>query len=126
MPFRNGNILAIAASYAEIIEAEAIFIGAVQADSSGYPDCRLEFIQAMETAINLGTKPETHIKIIAPLVNMTKSQIVSQSLALHAPLELTWSCYQNQDEACGVCDSCALRLRGFEQAGVSDPIKYAK
>ena len=124
VPFRNGNILAIAASYAEVIGAEKIYIGAVQADSSGYPDCRLSFIEAMETAINLGTKPETNIKIVAPLVDMTKSDIVKKSIELEVPLEKTWSCYQSEDLACGVCDSCALRLRGFKQAGFEDPIKY--
>ncbi len=124
VPFRNGNILAIAASYAEVIGAEALFLGAVQSDSSGYPDCRTEFIKAMEKAINLGTKPETNIKIIAPLVDMTKADIIKKSFELDSPLHLTWSCYQGSHKACGVCDSCALRLRGFKQAGFDDPIEY--
>ena len=126
VPFRNGNILSIAASWAEAIGGVSIFIGAVQADSSGYPDCRMDFIEAFEKAINLGTKPETQIKIFAPLVNLTKKDIVLESIRLGSPLELTWSCYQNSEEACGICDSCALRLRGFQQAEIEDKIKYKK
>jgi 7-cyano-7-deazaguanine synthase len=124
VPFRNGNILSIATSYAEVINATKIFIGAVEEDSSGYPDCRENFFAAFQKAINLGTKPETNLKIITPLIHLSKSEIVKEGVRLNAPLEKTWSCYQSEDLACGVCDSCALRLRGFEQAGVIDPIKY--
>ncbi len=124
VPFRNANILSACVSWAEIIKAEAIFIGAVFEDSSGYPDCRPDFFKAFETAVNLGTKPETHIKIETPIIHMKKSGIIKRGLELNAPLELTWSCYQNEDEACGVCDSCALRLRGFQELGVEDPVKY--
>jgi len=124
VPFRNGNILAIAVSWAEVIGAEAIFIGAMQLDSSGYPDCRREFFEAFSAAVNLGTKPETRIAIITPLMDMTKKDIVTEGMKLGVPFDLTWSCYQDSDTACGVCDSCALRLRGFAKAGVEDPIKY--
>jgi 7-cyano-7-deazaguanine synthase len=124
VPFRNGNILSIATSYAEVINATKIFIGAVEEDSSGYPDCRENFFAAFQKAINLGTRPETNLKIITPLIHLSKSEIVKEGVRLNAPLEKTWSCYQSEDLACGFCDSCALRLRGFEQAGVIDPIKY--
>ncbi len=124
VPFRNGNLLSIAASWAESIGARAIFIGAIEQDSSGYPDCRLSFIEQMEKAVNLGTKPETNIKIIAPLVDMAKSEIVTEGMKLGLPFELTWSCYKQSGKACGVCDSCALRLRGFRKAGFRDPLEY--
>ncbi len=124
VPFRNGNILSIAASWAEVIGAGKIFIGAVEEDSSGYPDCREDFFRPFEKALNLGTKPQTRLRIITPLIHLAKADIVRKGLELNAPLELTWSCYQNEDKACGICDSCALRLRGFEQAGVEDPIEY--
>lgn len=124
VPFRNANILSIAVSWAEIIGAEKIFIGAVEEDSSGYPDCRADFFEAFNRAIALGTKPDTRIEIKTPVIGMNKAQIVQKGMELKAPLHLTWSCYQNEDKACGVCDSCALRLRGFEQAGVADPIPY--
>ena len=124
VPFRNANILTACVSWAEVIKAEAIYIGAVSEDSSGYPDCRSEFFKAFETVINLGTKPETTIKIETPIINLYKSEIVKRGLELKAPLELTWSCYQSEDAACGVCDSCALRLRGFQQADIDDPINY--
>lgn len=124
VPFRNGNILSACVSWAEVIDAGAVFIGAVYEDSSGYPDCRPEFFDAFQKAINIGTKPETKIKLVTPVINMSKKEIVLKGFELNAPLELTWSCYQNEDEACGVCDSCALRLRGFKQAGKEDPIKY--
>ncbi len=124
VPFRNANILAIATSWAEVIGATKIFIGAVQDDSSGYPDCREEFFKAFHEVIEHGTKPETHIEIITPLLHLTKSQIVRKALELKAPLHLSWSCYQNEERACGVCDSCALRLRGFQMAGFEDPIPY--
>lgn len=124
VPFRNGNILAIAASWAEVIGARALFIGAMQLDSSGYPDCREEFFKAFQSAINLGTKPDTHIEIIAPIINYSKKDIVTKAVELHVPLELTWSCYKESGKACGTCDSCALRLRGFAQAGIEDPVDY--
>lgn len=124
VPFRNANILAIATSWAEVIGARKLFIGAVQEDSSGYPDCREEFFQAFNKVIELGTKPDTHITIETPIIHMKKWEIVKKGVELKAPLHLTWSCYQNEDKACGVCDSCALRLRGFQLAGVEDPIPY--
>ncbi len=124
VPFRNANILTAAVSWAEVIGAKAVFIGAVYEDSSGYPDCRPNFFEAFQKAVDLGTKPETEIKIRTPIIHMTKAQIIKKGLELNAPLHLTWSCYQNEDEACGVCDSCALRLRGFQELGVEDPIPY--
>lgn len=124
VPFRNGNILSVCASWAEILGATKIFIGAVFEDSSGYPDCRPDFFKAFEHAVNLGTKPGTNIEIVTPIIHLRKSEIISKGLELNAPLNLTWSCYQNEDEACGVCDSCALRLRGFQQLGIEDPIPY--
>ena len=124
VPFRNANILSVCVSWAEVIEAEAIFIGAVYEDSSGYPDCRPEFFNAFENVIDFGTKPETKIVIATPIIHFSKEDIVKKGFELDAPLNLTWSCYQNEDEACGVCDSCALRLRGFQLAGIEDPIKY--
>ncbi|GAB4180776.1 MAG: 7-cyano-7-deazaguanine synthase QueC [Calditrichia bacterium] len=124
VPFRNGNILSIAASWAEVLDARHLFIGAVEEDSSGYPDTRMEFLKAMENAINLGTGPEFHGSIHAPLIHMKKKDIVKKGVELEAPLHLTWSCYRNEDEACGVCVSCALRLRGFQAAGIEDPIPY--
>ena len=125
VPFRNGNFLAIAASWAEVIGAEKIYIGAVEEDSSGYPDCRRVFFDAFERVLDSGTKPSTSIRIVTPVIHLKKSEIVKRSLALGAPLELTWSCYQSEDRACGHCDSCALRLRGFREAGITDPIPYA-
>lgn len=124
VPFRNANILSACVSWAEVIGAEKIFIGAVYEDSSGYPDCRPEFFKAFEKIIELGTKPSTNIRIEVPIINLSKAEIVKKGIELNAPLNLTWSCYQNEEEACGVCDSCALRLRGFEQAGVKDPVPY--
>lgn len=124
VPFRNGIFLSMSAAVAEKEGAEAISIGVVEEDSSGYPDCRESYIESMQESINLGTKDSTHIKIHMPLVNLKKSQIVQKSLALRVPLHLTWSCYKNEDKACGVCDSCRLRLNGFTLAGVEDPIEY--
>jgi 7-cyano-7-deazaguanine synthase len=124
VPFRNGIFLSMAAAIAEKEGAEVIAIGVVEEDSSGYPDCRESYIEAMQKAINLGTKDETKIAIKMPLVHLKKSQIVEEALKLHVPLELTWSCYKNEERACGVCDSCRLRLNGFEKAGVKDPIAY--
>ncbi len=125
VPFRNGIFLSIAAAVAEKHGAQALFIGVVEEDSSGYPDCRESYITKMQEAINLGTKDETNIEIKMPLVSLKKSQIVQKSLELGVPLEDTWSCYQAEEKACGLCDSCRLRLRGFEQAGMKDPIRYA-
>lgn len=126
VPFRNANILAVAASWAEVIGAVRIFIGAVEEDSSGYPDCRRVFYDAFEKSINLGTKPGTKIKIETPIIGFTKKQIVEYSYKMNSPLHLTWSCYKTGAKACGECDSCALRLRGFRQAGKKDPIAYRK
>lgn len=126
VPFRNANILAIATSWAEVIGATDIFIGAVEDDSSGYPDCRASFFKAFNAVIREGTKPETKLSIKTPLIKMNKMQIVRKGAELETPLQLTWSCYQNEKRACGVCDSCALRLRGFQQAGLSDPILYVQ
>jgi 7-cyano-7-deazaguanine synthase len=124
VPFRNGIFLSIAAAIAEKHGAEAIVIGVVEEDSSGYPDCRESYIRAMEKAINLGTKEETRIHIEMPLVHLRKSQIVSKALEIGVDLGHTWSCYKEEEVACGVCDSCRLRLEGFRGAGVSDPIPY--
>jgi 7-cyano-7-deazaguanine synthase len=124
VPFRNANILAMATSWAEVIHANRIFIGAVEEDSSGYPDCRKEFYDAFNLVIRLGTKPNTHIEIVTPVIEMKKWEIVIRGMELEAPFELSWSCYQSNDVACGVCDSCALRLRAFERAGIRDPIEY--
>lgn len=124
VPFRNANILTACVSWAEVIGAEAIFIGAVFEDSSGYPDCRPDFFDAFNSVINFGTKPDTKIKIKTPIIHLNKNEIIEKGTELNAPLNLTWSCYQNEDEACGVCDSCALRLRGFQQRGIEDPIPY--
>ena len=124
VPFRNGVFLSIAGAIAEKHAAQVLSIGVVEEDSSGYPDCREGFIQSMERSINLGTKEETEIRIAMPLVHLKKEQIVSEALKLHVPLELTWSCYKNDEKACGVCDSCRLRLKGFERAGARDPIDY--
>jgi len=124
VPFRNGIFLSMAAAIAEKEGAEAIAIGVVEEDSSGYPDCRESFIESMQRSINLGTKDDTDISIEMPLVHLKKSQIVKYALELDVPLHLTWSCYKSEDKACGVCDSCRLRLRGFEEAGAKDPIEY--
>jgi len=126
VPFRNGIFISIATALAEKYGAEALFIGVVEEDSSGYPDCRDTYIESMEESINLGTKDETKLKIKMPLVHMKKSEIVLKSVELSVPLEDTWSCYKNEDEACGICDSCRLRLNGFEKAGIVDPIRYIK
>ena len=125
VPFRNAHFLAAAVSWAEVIGAHHIYIGAVFADSSGYPDCRPEYYEAFNELVRRGTKPETHIEIVAPLIAMHKHEIIRRGMELGAPLHLTWSCYRNSDLACGTCDSCALRLRAFAEAGVVDPIPYA-
>ncbi|MDD2291000.1 MAG: 7-cyano-7-deazaguanine synthase QueC [Aliarcobacter sp.] len=124
VPFRNGIFLSITAAIAEKEGATAMYIGVVQEDSSGYPDCTDEFISKMEKAINQGTKEETKIEILTPLVHLSKAQIVQEAIKLNVPLEHTWSCYKEEKEACGVCDSCRLRLNGFKIAGVKDPISY--
>jgi len=125
VPFRNAHLLSIATSWAEVVQAKRIYIGAVAEDSSGYPDCRPEFYDAFQHAIEAGTKPETQIEIVTPVIYMRKSEIVKRGIELGAPLELTWSCYQGESVACGRCDSCALRLRAFREAGAEDPIAYA-
>lgn len=124
VPFRNANMLAIATSWAEVLGANSIYIGAVSEDSSGYPDCRPEFYEAFEKTIEKGTKPDTNIKIKTPIIKLSKAEIVKKGLELNAPIHLSWSCYRSEDLACGTCDSCALRLRGFAQAGVTDFIAY--
>lgn len=124
VPFRNAHLLSIATSWAEVINARSIYIGAVAEDSSGYPDCRPEFYEAFEKAIVAGTRPETVIEIRTPVIHLKKADIVLRGQTLRAPLELTWSCYRSEDKACGTCDSCALRLRAFRQAGIVDPIPY--
>lgn len=126
VPFRNANMLAIATSWAEVLKANSIYIGAVAEDSSGYPDCRPGFYAAFERAIDEGTRPETRIKIRTPIIDLSKAEIVRKGIELNAPLSLSWSCYRNENLACGACDSCALRLRGFERAGVEDPIGYER
>ena len=125
VPFRNANMLAAAVSWAEVLGAGAVFIGAVEEDSSGYPDCRREFYAAFNETIRQGTKPETRITIQTPVIGLGKREIILRGTALNAPFHLTWSCYQREDIACGLCDSCALRLRAFRSAGIQDPIPYA-
>lgn len=125
VPFRNAHLLATAVSWAEVLGASAIYVGFVEEDSSGYPDCREVFLEAFQLAANLGTRPTTRLSLKAPLVHLNKAEIVARGIELGAPLHLTWSCYQGETEACGHCDSCLLRLRGFQRAGVVDPIPYA-
>lgn len=124
VPFRNTIILSLAVSWAEKLGAELIAIGVNALDYSGYPDCRPEYIQAFQRVAELGTKPEYAPRIYTPLQDLTKAEIVKKAMELKVPLELTWSCYQNSEKACGICESCALRLRGFKEAGVQDPIPY--
>jgi 7-cyano-7-deazaguanine synthase len=124
VPFRNANMLSIAVSWAEVTGAESIHIGAVEEDSSGYPDCRKVFYDAYQKVIETGTRYEHPIRIVTPLIDMSKADIVMEGLRIGAPLHLTWSCYKNEDRACGRCESCALRLRGFQRAGVKDPVEY--
>ena len=126
VPFRNANLLVAAVSWAEVLGASTVFIGAVWEDSSGYPDCRPEYFDAFSKVVELGTRPETNIEIVTPLISLQKDEIVRRGIALGAPLHLTWSCYQNEEVACGNCDSCALRRRAFDRAGVQDPIPYQK
>lgn len=124
VPFRNAHLLSAAASWAEVLGATGIFVGAVWEDSSGYPDCRPVFYEAFEEAIRQGTRPETDIRIVTPVIALTKAQIVRRGVDLAVPFEKTWSCYQSQERACGACESCVLRLKGFADAGVRDPIPY--
>jgi 7-cyano-7-deazaguanine synthase len=124
VPFRNAHFLSAAVSWGETIGASAIFIGAVSEDSSGYPDCRSEYYQAFSRVIREGTRPETHIEIVTPVIALRKSEIVRRGAELGAPLDRTWSCYQFDDAACGTCDSCRLRLRAFAEAGLRDPVAY--
>jgi 7-cyano-7-deazaguanine synthase len=124
VPFRNAHFLSVAVSWAEAIGAGAVYIGAVAEDSSGYPDCRAEYYQVFEELVRVGTRPETQIEIATPVILLKKSEIIRRGIELGAPLDLTWSCYQNEDRACGVCDSCLLRLQAFREAGVTDPLPY--
>jgi 7-cyano-7-deazaguanine synthase len=125
VPFRNAHLLATCVSWAEVLGATAIFVGFVEEDSSGYPDCREAFLKSFEQTANLGTRPETKLTFHAPLIHLRKADIVRKGRELGAPLQLSWSCYQGEEEACGHCDSCHLRLRGFKEAGFPDPIPYA-
>jgi 7-cyano-7-deazaguanine synthase len=125
VPFRNAHFLAVAVSWAEVLGAEKVYIGAVEPDSSGYPDCRPAYYRAFNEVVKTGTKDGT-IEVVTPLIAMRKRDIVTLGLELGAPFDLTWSCYQRQDRACGVCDSCVLRLRAFHEAGARDPIPYAE
>jgi len=125
VPFRNAHFLAVAVSWAEVLGAEKVYIGAVEPDSSGYPDCRPEYYRAFNEVVKAGTKEGT-IRVVTPLIAMHKAEIVTLGLELSAPFDLTWSCYQREDRACGVCDSCVFRLRAFREAGAEDPIPYAE
>ena len=124
VPFRNAHLLAAAVSWGEVLGARAIFVGAVWEDSSGYPDCRPEFYRAFEEAVRLGTRPETSLAILTPVISLSKPEIVRRGIALAVPFEKTWSCYQAEERACGACESCRLRLRGFREAGAEDPVPY--
>jgi len=124
VPFRNANFLSMAVSWSEVIGANRIFIGAVEEDSSGYPDCRKVFYEAYNKVIGLGTRPETSIEIVTPLISMNKAQIVAKGMELDVPFHFSWSCYKSEGKACGVCDSCARRLRAFASLGISDPVDY--
>ncbi len=124
VPFRNANMMCIAVSWAEVLGAEGLFIGAVEEDSSGYPDCRQSFYDAFQLVIETGTKYERPLKIHTPLIHLSKADIVRAGIELGAPLSSSWSCYRNEVEACGLCESCVLRLRGFQQAGIEDPLPY--
>ncbi|MBV9180686.1 MAG: 7-cyano-7-deazaguanine synthase QueC [Acidobacteria bacterium] len=125
VPFRNAHLLAVAVSWAEVLGAAKVYIGAVEQDSSGYPDCRPAYYQAFNQVIRAGTK-DGQIEVITPLISMRKHEIVRLGLELGAPFDLTWSCYSREDRACGVCDSCVLRLRAFDEAGARDPLPYAR
>jgi 7-cyano-7-deazaguanine synthase len=125
VPFRNAHFLAVAVSWAEVMEADKVYIGAVEQDSSGYPDCRPAYYRAFNEVVKTGTK-DGRIEIVTPLIGLRKSEIVRLGLELGAPFDLTWSCYSREDSACGVCDSCVLRLRAFREAGAADPIRYCE
>ncbi len=125
VPFRNAHLLAVATSWAEVSGARRVYIGAVAEDSSGYPDCRPEFYEAFQRVVEVGTRPETRVEIRTPVIHMRKAEIIRRGVELGAPLALTWSCYRAEERACGGCDSCALRLRAFREAGLEDPIPYA-
>ena len=124
VPFRNAHFLSVAVSWAEALRARFVYIGAVAEDSSGYPDCRPEYYRVFQELVRAGTRPESGIEIVTPVIHMRKSEIIRRGRELRAPLHLTWSCYQAEDAACGVCDSCRLRLRAFAEAGLADPISY--
>jgi 7-cyano-7-deazaguanine synthase len=124
VPFRNAHLIAMGVSWAEVIGAKAVFIGANELDSSGYPDCRREYLDVYQRLIEEGTRPGSGIRLVAPLIELGKTQIVRLGASLAAPLHLTWSCYQNSERACGRCESCILRRRGFEEAGIPDPLPY--
>jgi 7-cyano-7-deazaguanine synthase len=126
VPFRNAHLLSVAVSWAEALGAEAVYIGAVAEDSSGYPDCRPEYYRAFQELVRAGTRPQTRIEIVTPVIAFKKSEIIRRGVQLGAPLHLTWSCYQSEDAACGACDSCLLRLRAFAEAGLADPISYRR
>jgi len=126
VPFRNAHFLSVGVSWAEAVGASAIYIGAVAEDSSGYPDCRPEYYRVFQELIRAGTRPETRIEIVTPVIGLKKSEIIRKGGELGAPLHLTWSCYQNEEEACGACDSCLLRLRAFSEAGIADPVPYRR
>lgn len=124
VPFRNAHLLALATSWGEVISAQALFVGAVWEDSSGYPDCRPEFYRAYEEVIRLGTRPTTRLRLVTPVIALKKAEIVRKGRELGVPFEKTWSCYQAEEEACGACESCALRFRAFAEAGERDPLPY--
>jgi len=125
VPFRNANLLSVAGAWGEVLGARRIFFGAMEEDSSGYPDCRGVFVDAFNRVVEAGTRPETKLEVVAPLLHLTKAEVVRLGRRLGAPFHLTWSCYQRDDVACGRCDSCLLRLRGFREAGAEDPVPYA-
>ena len=124
VPFRNANLLSIATSYAEARQADAIFIGVQSLDYSGYPDCRPQFIYAFQRVIDLGTREGTHIKLITPFIHFTKTDILREGMKLHVPYEHTWSCYRNDEKACGTCGSCHFRKEAFAAIGIPDPVQY--
>jgi 7-cyano-7-deazaguanine synthase len=126
VPFRNANLLSMAVSYAEANDCEAVFVGAHSEDYAGYPDCRPEFFEAFERMVEVGTKPETDVRVEVPFVHSTKTEIAARGVDLGVPFEHTWSCYRSEEPACGTCDSCAYRLQAFQSVGVRDPIPYAE
>lgn len=126
VPFRNAHFLSVAVTWAETMGAQAVYIGAVAEDSSGYPDCRPEYYRAFQELVRAGTRPETRIEIVTPVITLKKNEIIRRGVELGAPLHLTWSCYQSEDAACGTCDSCLLRLRAFAESRVADPISYRR